>query len=46
MKQDRFLLGILIGIGALVILALALFFIRKDDTLTYECRRYARGSRP
>ena len=35
MKQDRFLLGILIGIGALVILALALFFIRKDNTLTY-----------
>jgi hypothetical protein len=36
MKQDRFLLGILIGIGALVILALALFFVRKDETLTYE----------
>ncbi len=35
MKQDRFLLGILIGIGALVILALALFFTRKDNTLTY-----------
>ena len=35
MKQDRFLLGILIGIGALVILALALFFTRKEDTLTY-----------
>ena len=35
MKQDRFLMGILIGIGALVILALALFFIRKDNTLTY-----------
>lgn len=35
MKQDRFLLGILIGIGALVVLALALFFTRKDDTLTY-----------
>ena len=35
MKQDRFLLGILIGIGALVVLALALFFIRRDDTLTY-----------
>lgn len=35
MKQDRFLLGILIGIGALVILALALFFTRKDTTLTY-----------
>ena len=35
MKQDRFLLGILIGIGALVILALALFFTRKDNALTY-----------
>jgi hypothetical protein len=30
MKQDRFLMGILIFIGALVIAALALFFIRKD----------------
>ena len=35
MKQDRFLLGILIGIGVLVVVALALFFIRKDNTLTY-----------
>jgi hypothetical protein len=35
MKQDRFLLGILIGIGVLVALALALFFIRKDNTMTY-----------
>jgi hypothetical protein len=35
MKQDRFLLGILIGIGVLVALALALFFTRKDNTLTY-----------
>lgn len=30
MKQDRFLIGILIAIGILVILSLALFFIRKD----------------
>ena len=30
MKQDRFLLGILIFIGVLVIAALALFFIRQD----------------
>jgi hypothetical protein len=30
MKQDRFLLGILIFIGLLVIAALALFFIRQD----------------
>jgi hypothetical protein len=30
MKQDKFLTGILIGIGVLIVLALALFFIRKD----------------
>jgi hypothetical protein len=30
MKQDRFLVGILIFIGVLVIAALALFFIRQD----------------
>jgi len=30
MKQDRFLTGILIGIGVLILLALALFFTRKD----------------
>ncbi len=30
MKQDRFLMGILIGIGALVVIALALFFTRQD----------------
>ena len=30
MKQDRFLTGILIGIGVLIIAALAVFFIRKD----------------
>ena len=35
MKQDRFLMGILIGIGALVIAALALFFTRKDSAMTY-----------
>ena len=35
MKQDRFLLGILLGIGALVILALGLFFTRKDSSLVY-----------
>ena len=34
MKQDRFLTGILIGIGILVIAALAVFFIRRD-TQTY-----------
>jgi len=31
MKQDRFLTGILVGIGILVIVALAVFFTRKDS---------------
>jgi hypothetical protein len=31
MKQDRFLTGILIGIAVLVVLALVVFFIRKDN---------------
>ena len=31
MKQDRFLTGILIGIGVLIIAALAVFFIRRDE---------------
>lgn len=35
MKQDRFLTYILIGIGALVLLALGLFFLRGDTALTY-----------
>ncbi|MHB8778571.1 MAG: hypothetical protein ACYC6R_12550 [Anaerolineales bacterium] len=30
MKQDKFLLGILIGIGVLILLALGLFFTRQD----------------
>jgi hypothetical protein len=30
MKQDRFLIGILAGIGVLVVIALALFFARQD----------------
>jgi hypothetical protein len=30
MKQDRFLIGILIGIGAVILVALALFFVRQD----------------
>lgn len=34
MKQDRFLMGILAGIGVLVVLALVVFFARKD-TQTY-----------
>ena len=31
MKQDRFLTGILIGIAVLVVVALAVFFTRKDN---------------
>jgi hypothetical protein len=31
MKQDRFLTGILIGIGVLVVIALAVFFMRNDS---------------
>ncbi len=31
MKQDRFLIGILIGIAVLVVVALVIFFIRKDN---------------
>ena len=34
MKQDRFLTGILIGIAVLVVIALAVFFLR-SDTQTY-----------
>ncbi len=34
MKQDRFLTGILIGIGVLVVVALVVFFMR-NDTQTY-----------
>lgn len=30
MKQDRFLTGILIGIGVLIVAALAVFFVRRD----------------
>jgi len=30
MRQDRFLTGILIGIGVLILAALAVFFIRRD----------------
>jgi hypothetical protein len=30
MKQDRFLIGILIGIGVLVVIALTVFFTRRD----------------
>ena len=30
MKQDRFLLGIVIGIGVLAVIALGLFFMRQD----------------
>ena len=35
MKQDKFLTGILIGIGALILLALVLFFVRKNGQSEY-----------
>ncbi len=35
MKQDRFLTGILAGIGVLILLALVLFFTRKEDKREY-----------
>ncbi|GAB4541828.1 MAG: hypothetical protein Fur002_10930 [Anaerolineales bacterium] len=35
MKQDKFLTGILVGIGALILLALALFFARQDSPRKY-----------
>ncbi len=35
MKQDKFLTGILIGIAALVVLSLTLFFLRRDGAREY-----------
>ena len=35
MKQDRFLTGILIGIAVLIVVALTVFFSRKDGNLNY-----------
>jgi len=35
MKQDRFLTGILIGIAVLIVVALTVFFNRKDGNLNY-----------
>jgi hypothetical protein len=40
MKQDRFLLAVLLAIVALVILALALFFVRRGD------QQYSPGDTP
>lgn len=40
MKQDKFLTGILIGIGALILLALVLFFTRQEK------REYVSDSNP
>ena len=40
MKQDKFLTGILIGIGVLILLALGLFFLRQDK------RDYVAGTSP
>lgn len=42
MKQDRFLTGILIGIAALVVLALVLFFLRQDKQ-TYRAEDTPEG---
>ena len=42
MKQDRFLTGILIGIAVLVVIALAVFFIRRD-TQTYISENVPEG---
>lgn len=42
MKQDRFLTGILIGIGVLVVVALAVFFTRQD-TQTYVSEEAPEG---
>ena len=42
MKQDRFLTGILIGIGVLVVVALAVFFTRQD-TQTYVAENTPEG---
>jgi hypothetical protein len=36
MKQDRFLIGILVFIGLLVIAALGLFFVRQEIPVTYR----------
>ena len=35
MKKDRFLIGILVGIGVLITAALVVFFIRQGDGQTY-----------
>ena len=42
MKQDRFLTGILVGIGLLVVVALAVFFTRKDSQ-TYSAEDTPEG---
>lgn len=42
MKQDRFLTGILIGIGLLVVIALGVFFTR-TDTQTYVAEDVPEG---
>ncbi|MBW2589509.1 MAG: hypothetical protein JRD71_02105, partial [Deltaproteobacteria bacterium] len=35
MKKDRFLIGILVGIGVLITAALVVFFTRQGDGQTY-----------
>lgn len=36
MKKDKFLIGIIIGIVALIAIALLVFFMRQDTILTYQ----------
>jgi len=43
MKNDKFLLGIIIGIVALVAIALLVFFTRQDVTPTYQSEDQPQG---
>ena len=43
MKQDKFLFGIIIGILALVVIALLVFFLRQDTALVYQAEDQPRG---
>ena len=44
MKQDRFLIGILIGIGVLIVVALTIFFTRQNKQTYMSDRRTRRRS--
>jgi len=43
MKQDKFLVGIIIGIGVLILVAIGLFFTRKSTVLTYQSEDQPQG---